>query len=106
MQEHKDQQFQAPPSYGAAAQQPTGQGSEYPMENVQRAQPAQNPAPHMMKPPQQQQQQATPLGLLRDTPQHVFCPVKGHVVQSRAESKDGDKTWYVESRFPHHMRFY
>lgn len=37
----------------------------------------------------------TPLNLLRERPENVWCPTKGAIVQTRAESKDSDKTWYL-----------
>ncbi|KAK4621512.1 hypothetical protein CLAFUW4_07241 [Fulvia fulva] len=37
----------------------------------------------------------TPLNLLRERPENVWCPTKGAIVQTRAESKDSDKTWFA-----------
>lgn len=43
--------------------------------------------------PPPRQQPTTPLNLLRERPEYVFCPAKNAVVETKCDSKDSDKTW-------------
>ncbi|CAK4031923.1 Hypothetical predicted protein [Lecanosticta acicola] len=94
MQQEKGQS-PAPP-YAPVGQQPVGHNGDDHMDSIQRPVPAQSQGPQMVMVPNvapPQQPQTTPLNLLREQPEHVWCPVKGQVCQSRADSKDSDKTW-------------
>ncbi|KAI5361236.1 Putative LPS-induced tumor necrosis factor alpha factor [Septoria linicola] len=92
---HENDHPPAPP-YETPGQHPSSPGPK-PIETINRGAAA-SPGPQMVMVPNvapPQQQQLTQLSLLREQPEWIFCPQVGRPCQTRADSKDSDKTWFA-----------
>ncbi|EMF08758.1 uncharacterized protein SEPMUDRAFT_151702 [Sphaerulina musiva SO2202] len=80
------EQQHTPPSMGHQTTDTINRGS------------AVSPGPQMAMTPNaapSQQPEMTQLNLLREQPEHIYCPRVGRVCLTKSESKDSEKTWFA-----------